>query len=213
MVKIKICGITNHQDAASAVELGTDAIGFVFAPSPRRITPEKAQQIINAMPPFVQTVGVFVNERPDAIRQIMRFCGLDLIQFHGDEPPEVCEDFMPRSIKAFQIRDRSVLHAMTPYKGKTKAMLLDTYADQKRGGTGKRFDWNLAAMGKTLGVPIILAGGLTPSNIERAISMANPFAVDVSSGVEDRPGKKDHHLMERLIKIIRNTDNGRDLNE
>ena len=208
MVKIKICGITNHRDAASAVELGTDAIGFVFAPSPRRITPEKAQQIINAMPPFVQTVGVFVNERPDAIRQIMRFCGLDLIQFHGDEPPEVCEDFMPRSIKAFQIRDRSGLHAITPYKGKTKAVLLDTYADQKRGGTGKRFDWNLAAMGKPLGVPIILAGGLTPSNIERAISMANPFAVDVSSGVEDRPGKKDHHLMKRLIKKIRNSDYG-----
>lgn len=207
MVRVKVCGITNYQDAAMAVALGVDALGFIFAPSPRRITPEEALEIIGDIPPFVQTVGVFVNERPDVVRRIIQLCGLDLIQFHGDESPEVCEDFMPRAIKAFRIRDRSMLSSIRAYKGKIRAMLFDTYVEERQGGTGKTFDWDVAVMGKALGIPIILSGGLTPSNIESAISMVNPFAVDVSSGIEEQPGKKDHLLMEELMKKIRNADN------
>jgi len=209
MVKVKICGISNYKDAAMAVRLGADAIGFIFAPSPRQITPEKAREIICGIPPFVQTVGVFVNERPDTVRRIMGFCGLDLIQFHGDEPPEVCGDFMPHAIKAFRIRDRSVLQTIKPYCGKIRAMLFDTYVRETMGGTGKTFDWSTAVMGKALGVPIILSGGLKPSNIVSAISKVNPFAVDVNSGIEERPGKKDHSLMEELMENIRNAENGK----
>lgn len=209
MVKVKICGITNRRDAGLSVEMGADAIGFIFAPSPRRITPEKAREIIGGIPPFVQTVGVFVNERPDTVRRIMGFCGLDLIQFHGDESPEVCGDFMPHTIKAFRIRDRSVLQTINPYCGKISAMLLDTYVRETMGGTGKTFDWRTAVTGKVLGVPIILSGGLRPSNIVNAISEVNPFAVDVNSGIEERPGKKDHSLMEELMENIRNAENGK----
>jgi phosphoribosylanthranilate isomerase len=213
MVRVKICGITNYQDAAIAVESGADAIGLIFARSPRHITPEKAREIICAMPPFVQTVGVFVNEKPDAIRQIMRFCGLDLIQFHGDEAPEVCDGFMPKAIKAFRPRDGSVLQWIKPYQGKIKAILLDTYAEESRGGTGKIFDWDLAVRGKDLEIPIILSGGLTPSNIERAISTVNPFAVDVNSGVEKRPGKKDRLLVRELMEKIRKVNHKGQLDE
>ena len=206
MVRVKICGITNYQDAAMAVQLGADALGFVFAPSPRRISPEKAREIICAIPPFVQTVGVFVNERPDAIRRIIRLCGLDLIQFHGDEPPGVCGDFMPHAIKAFRVREESVLESIIPYHRKTRAVLFDTYSGERRGGTGKTFDWDLAVMGKSAGIPIILSGGLTPANVERAISRVNPFAVDVNSGIEARPGKKDYLLMEEMMEKIRDAN-------
>jgi phosphoribosylanthranilate isomerase len=213
MVKVKVCGITNYQDAAMAVKLGAHALGFIFAQSPRWITPEKARDIIHAVPPFVQTVGVFVNERPDTMRQIVRFCGLDLVQLHGDEPPEVCCEFMPHAIKAFRVRDGSVLQCIKPYHRKIKAMLFDTYTGEGRGGTGKTFDWNLAARGKALGIPLILSGGLTPSNIEKAISVVNPYAVDVNSGIEERTGKKDHLLMEKLMEKIRNADNRGILND
>ncbi len=209
MVKVKICGISNYQDAAMAVHLGVDAIGFIFAPSPRQITPEKAREIIRAIPPHLKTVGVFVNERPDTVRRIRGFCGLDLIQFHGDESPEVCGDFMPHTIKAFRIRDRSVLQTIKPYYGKIKAMLFDSYDEKTMGGTGKTFDWSTAVTGKALGVPIILSGGLKPSNIVSAISKINPFAVDVNSGIEERPGKKDHLLMKELMENIRNAENGK----
>jgi len=209
MVRVKICGITNRQDARMSVEMGANAIGFIFAPSPRQITPEKAREIICGIPPFVQTVGVFVNERPDTVRRIMGFCGLDLIQFHGDESPEVCGDFMPHTIKAFRIRDRSMLQTIKPYCGKIRAMLFDTYVKKTMGGTGKTFDWNTAVTGKVLGVPIILSGGLRPSNIASAISKVNPFAVDVNSGIEERPGKKDPSLMDELMENIRNAENGK----
>ncbi|MBL6967282.1 MAG: phosphoribosylanthranilate isomerase [Desulfobacteraceae bacterium] len=208
MVRVKICGITNYQDADMAVQLGADALGFVFAPSPRRISPEKAREIICAIPPFVKTVGVFVNERPDTVRRIIRFCGLDLIQFHGDESPEVCGEFMPHAIKALRVREGSVLESIIPYYGKTKAVLFDTYSGERRGGTGKTFDWDLAVMGKRVGIPIILSGGLTPANIESAVLTVNPFAVDVNSGIEERPGKKDHLLMEELMEKIQKVNGG-----
>ncbi len=203
MARVKICGITNHPDAALAVSLGVHALGFIFAQSPRRIAPEKARRIISIIPPFVTTVGVFVDERRETIRDIMQYCGLDLIQFHGDESPDVCEEFMPRTIKGFRIRDRSDIESITLYKGKARAILLDTYAKGKRGGTGKTFDWNLAVRSKDAGVPVILTGGLTPANIVDAISAVTPYAVDVNSGIEERPGEKDHILMKELMGNIR----------
>lgn len=213
MTKVKICGITNYQDAAAAVELGADAIGFIFAPSPRRIMPEKAREIIRAIAPFVQTVGVFVNEKRDIIRQVAGFCGLDLVQFHGDESVDLCTEFMPRTIKVFRVRDESCLESIRSYRGKVRAVLLDAYSQDKWGGTGKTFDWWLAVMSKETGIPVILAGGLTPANIEEAISEVNPYAVDINSGIEARPGEKDHRLMRELMEKIRRTDKRGGLNE
>ncbi len=203
MVKVKICGITNYEDASIAVKLGTDALGFIFAPSPRQVTPEEARDIICALPPFVKTVGVFVNEEPATIKEIIQFCGLDLVQLHGDESPDLCQELMPYTIKAFQLKDESSLSAIDPYLGRVRALLFDTYSEEKRGGTGRTFDWELAVRGKELGVPIILAGGLTPSNIQQAISTVRPFAVDVNSGVEERPAKKSPLLMRRLMETIK----------
>jgi phosphoribosylanthranilate isomerase len=185
MVRVKICGITNRRDARMSVEMGADAIGFIFAPSPRQITPEKALEIICGIPPFVQTVGVFVNENPYAIREVMGSCGLDLVQLHGDETPETCAEFMPQAIKAFRFRDRSHLQSIRPYQGKIRAMLVDSYDERIRGGTGKTCSWDLAVRSKDSEIPVILSGGLTPSNIEKAISSVQPFAVDVNSGVEN----------------------------
>jgi len=191
-----------------SVEMGADAIGFIFAPSPRQITPEKAREIICGIPPFVQTVGAFVNENPDAIRKIIGFCGLNLIQLHGDETPDTCAEFMPQAIKAFRFREGSVLQSIRPYRGKIRAMLFDAYDEKIRGGTGKTCNWDLAVRGKDFGIPIILSGGLTPSNIEKAISAVKPFAVDVNSGVEKRPGKKDHLLMREMMEKIRKANHG-----
>ncbi|MBW1850599.1 MAG: phosphoribosylanthranilate isomerase [Deltaproteobacteria bacterium] len=203
MVRVKICGITNQQDAAAAVELKVDAIGFIFAPSPRQIEPEKARAIIRLLPPFVKTVGVFVNEAPAKVRAVVNFCGIDMIQFHGDESPDVCSEFMPRSIKAFRLQDKSDLEPIKAYYGKVRALLFDTYSKEKRGGTGKTFDWSLAIKGKAVETPVILSGGLTLSNIAEAISFVKPYAVDVNSGIEESPGKKNHHFMIRLMEIIR----------
>ncbi|MBL7176760.1 MAG: phosphoribosylanthranilate isomerase [Desulfobacteraceae bacterium] len=208
MVRVKICGITNYEDASIAVKLGADALGFIFAQSPRQVTPEEARDIICALPPFVKTVGVFVNEDPAIIKKIIQFCGLDLVQLHGDESPDLCHELMPHTIKAFRLKDESSLSAIDPYLGRIRAFLFDTYSEEKRGGTGRTFDWELAVRGKELGVPIIIAGGLTPSNIERAISTVRPFAVDVSSGVEERPAKKSPLLMRRLMENIKKIDMG-----
>ena len=208
MVRIKICGITNHNDASIAVKLGVHGLGFIFAPSPRMIAPETAREIIHIIPPFVQTVGVFVNEEPAIIKELMDFCGLDLIQLHGDESPEICEELMPRAIKAFRLKDESGLEPVRHYAGKVRAVLFDTYSKGKRGGTGETFDWDLAVKGKELGAPIILAGGLTPSNIEEAISKVRPFAVDVNSGIEEHPGIKSPVLIKELMEKIRRMDMG-----
>ncbi len=208
MARVKICGITNHQDAALAVSLGVDALGFIFAQSPRRIAPEKARRIISIIPPFVKTIGVFVNENPVRIKEIIRFCGLDLVQLHGDESPDVCHELMPNSIKAFQFKDESNLQSIKPYDGKVKALLFDTYSEEGRGGTGKTFDWDLAVKGKESGIPIILSGGLTPLNIEEAVMTVKPYAIDVNSGVEERPGKKSPILIKRLMETIRKMDIG-----
>lgn len=203
MVKVKICGITNQQDAVAAVELKVNALGFIFAPSPRQIEPEKALAIIRLLPPFVKTVGVFVNDAPERVREVVNFCGIDMIQFHGDESPDVCSEFMPRSIKAFRLKDKSDIEPIKSYCGKVRALLFDTYSKEKRGGTGKTFDWRLAIKGKTVEAPVILSGGLTVSNIAEAVSCVKPYAVDVNSGIEESPGKKSHHLMSSLMETIR----------
>ena len=200
-VAVKICGITNYEDAAIAVELGATALGFIFAPSPRQISPQKARDIIHAIPPFVKTVGVFVNEGPTVIKEIVHHCGLDLVQLHGDESPELCRELMPYTIKALRIKDASSIQSA--YQGKVRALLLDTYARDKVGGTGTTFDWRFAIKIKELGIPIILAGGLGPSNIDGAIRTVKPYAVDVNSGVEECPGKKSHMLMKDLMKRVR----------
>jgi len=204
-VKVKICGITECGDALEAFQLGVDALGFIFAPSPRRIAPEMARFIIKAIPPFMKTVGVFVNEKAAIIREYINYCGLDLVQLHGDEPPDFCRQLMPHTIKAVRIKDESSLEMCSAYQGNVRALLLDTYAADKAGGTGKTFDWQLALKIKETGIPVILSGGLGPSNIEAAIRVVRPYAVDVNSGVEERPGKKSFALMKELMEKIGGT--------
>ena len=207
MVKVKFCGITNEQDACRAVRLGVDALGFIFAPSPRKIVPADARRIIHTLPPFVQTVGVFVNEDLDTIRELKQFCGFQWVQLHGDEPPEMCRELMPHVIKAFQIKDDSSLLMLEHYRRHVRSFLLDTYAKEKRGGTEKTFDWELALKCKDHGIPIILSGGLGPSNVERAIAKVRPYAVDINSGIEDSPGQKSPILMKKLMETINTVQN------
>jgi len=202
-VAVKICGITDYEDASIAVELGAAALGFIFAHSPRQVTPQKARDIISAIPPFVKTVGIFVNQDPIEINKVMRYCGLDLVQLHGDESPDFCDELMPYTIKALRIKDEASLRTAQAYRGNVRALLLDTYSKDKAGGTGETFDWQLAIKIKKLGIPIILAGGLGPSNIEGAISIVRPYAVDVNSGVEKRPGKKSHSLIKDLMEKVK----------
>jgi phosphoribosylanthranilate isomerase len=208
MVRIKICGITNREDATLAVDQGADALGFIFAPSPRQVTPPCARSIINALPPFVQTVGVFVNEDPGKIREMVAYCNLDFVQLHGDERPDFCRELMPRVIKAIRLRDEKGLLPIETYQGKVRAILLDTYEKGRKGGTGRVFDWELAVKARAWGIPIILSGGLGPSNIGEAISFVRPYAVDINSGIETRPGIKDPDLMAHLMGEIHRVKSG-----
>ena len=202
-IKVKICGITNLEDALTAVELGACSLGFIFASSPRQITVDMARSIIRMIPPFVQTVGVFVNEGPARIWEVVQHCGLNLVQLHGDESPDLCSELMPYTIKALRISDEACLVKSRAYRGKVRALLLDTYSKEKFGGTGKTFDWRLAVRIKEIGIPIILSGGLGPANIDRAIDTVAPYAIDVNSGIEDHPGKKNYDLMRNLMERIR----------
>ena len=189
-VRVKICGITNEEDALTAVEAGADALGFVFAPSPRQITPARAAGIITALPPFVTTVGLVVDQ---PVGPILAECPLDVIQFHGSESPETLEEQGRgrRAFKAFRLRSEDDLEPLGGYVGRCAAYLLDAYVPGVMGGTGHRFPWQLAVAARTYGVPIIMAGGLTPDNVAEAVGVGQPYAVDVSSGVEAAPGKKD----------------------
>ena len=201
VTKVKICGITNLEDALCVVAAGADALGFVFyAKSPRYIHPEKVAQIVSKLPPFVTTVGLFVNADPETIRQTMGVTGLNVIQLHGDELPEDCCLFSSPVIKAVRVKDVGSLAGIDEYK--VSALLLDAWNDQQYGGTGESFDWQLAKK-LTGNLPIILAGGLTPDNVAQAIQMINPYAVDVSSGVEERPGHKDYKKVREFIKKVK----------
>jgi phosphoribosylanthranilate isomerase len=197
MTRIKICGITNVEDALTSVHFGADALGFIFADSPRRITPEEAKRIISKIPPFVTTVGVFVDEQVERVEEMVRLCRLDALQFHGCESPEYCGMFDRTIIKGFRVKDRSIVEDVARYD--VDGYLLDS---GEGGGVGRTFDWNLI---RGIQNPIILAGGLTPDNVGRAIEQAHPYAVDVSSGVESRPGKKDHRKIEEFIRNVRNS--------
>jgi len=196
-MKVKICGITSLDDALHACSCGADALGFVFYDkSPRCVTPEAARVIINALPPFVSTVGLFVNEKPQTIRAIAEQCGLDVIQLHGDEGPAACDYAPHRTVKALRVKDAASLEGHTAYR--TNALLLDAWSKKAYGGTGETFNWALAAT-VARQRPVILAGGLTPENVGAAISAVRPYAVDVSSGVESAPGVKDRQKLAAFI--------------
>lgn len=201
MTKVKICGITNLNDAKIAVDYGADAIGFVFAESIRKVNEEKVKTIVQKLPPFVTFVGLFVNETAKNIGDVCKYCGLDAIQLHGSEPPNFLNRLRQHKIiKAFRIRTASDIHLITRYK--VNAILLDGYADNKMGGTGASFDWKIVKKVKASS-PIIIAGGLTHLNVLHAIKIANPYGVDVSSGVEDKPGKKDKRLIRKFIDAVK----------
>ena len=201
-IRIKICGITNVADALQAVEAGADALGFVFYDkSPRFVTPHEVQKIIAELPPFVTTVGLFVNEPIPRIRRIMAAARLDVVQLHGDEQPDDCLIEPLRVIKALRIRDAASLEGANLYQ--VSALLFDAWHDEHYGGTGLNFDWQLAER-LTGKCPLILAGGLTPENIIDAVRQVKPYGVDVSSGVEAQPGKKDHQKVAEFIRRVRN---------
>ena len=201
MIKIKICGITNFDDALAAADAGADALGFNFyKKSPRYIEPEKAAEIISQLPPFVMPVAIFVNEREERIRDIQFTTGIKVLQFHGDERPDFCDRFATRVIKAFQVKDKESVKHMAQYH--VSALLLDSYKEGVRGGTGTTFDWHLAVVAKTFG-RIILAGGLTPENVAEAVKLVQPYGVDVAGGVETGKGIKDHAKIKKFIIEVR----------
>lgn len=200
-VKVKICGMTQLKDAVFAAEQGADAIGFIFyKKSPRSVTMKTVREIILKLPPLIDTVGVFVDESVDRVNKIADYCGLDLVQLHGDESPAFCRKIHRRVIKAFRVKDLQSIKELEKYS--VSGFLLDTFTDNLHGGTGKTFDWNLALPAKKIG-PVILAGGLTPRNIRQAISQARPYGVDVCSGVEKSPGIKDPEKVRAFLTNIR----------
>lgn len=197
-VIVKICGITNVEDGLLAAEAGANALGFIFyKQSPRYVPIEKAAAVIRNLPEPIVKVGVFVDADEDTVDRAIRECGLNLLQFHGGESPEYCVQFGLMSMKAFQVRDAQSLSRMTDFK--TDAWLLDAYSPDKLGGTGEKFNWDLAIEARKLGRPIFLAGGLTADNVAEAVRHVEPYAVDVSSGVEASPGKKDHGKVKAFI--------------
>ena len=201
MTKVKICGIKNLNDAISAVDYGADALGFVFAKSIRKISKEKARAIIRKLPPFVTTVGLFVNETVEYIESVYRYCGFDAVQLHGNEPPNIINKLKDiKTIKAFRIQNKKDITPITKYK--PSAILLDGYSENKMGGTGTTFDWKIVRKLKT-SIPIIVAGGLTHLNVSQAIQIVNPYGVDVSSGVETKPGKKDKRLIKEFVDAVK----------
>lgn len=198
MVKVKICGITNLKDAKQAVASGADALGFVFAKSPRKISVSKAAAIRRELGPFVATVGVFVNESPARIKKIAAACGLSAVQLHGNESPAVTKSLKPLTvIKAFRVAGSADLNGLS--KHKASAFLFDTKVKGAFGGTGKSFDWKILKK-KSFAAPVILSGGLNPVNVGQAVRMVRPFAVDASSGVEKFPGKKDPAKVKAFIQ-------------
>lgn len=201
-VIVKICGITNAPDGLAAAEAGADALGFMFyEKSPRHISIPQAAEVIRQLPPFVIKAGVFVDASEDLVMRAIGDCGLNLLQFHGKETPEYCTQFGLMSMKAFRIRDAESLKRLPEYP--TDAWLLDAFVADKLGGTGERFNWDLAIEAKKAGRPIFLAGGLTPLNVAEAVAKVQPYGVDVSSGVEAEPGRKDHTKVREFIQAAK----------
>lgn len=201
-VRSKICGITRVEDALAAVAAGADAIGLVFyAPSLRAVGLERAREILRALPPFVTTVGLFVDATRGEVEALLEALPLDLLQFHGDETPADCEGFGRPYMKALRVRPGLDLHAQAQRYAGAQALLLDTFVPGVPGGTGESFDWDLVP--HDLAKPVVLAGGLTPENVGEAIRRVRPFAVDVSGGVEQARGVKDAAMIEAFIRAVR----------
>ncbi|OGT21975.1 MAG: N-(5'-phosphoribosyl)anthranilate isomerase [Gammaproteobacteria bacterium RBG_16_57_12] len=203
--RIKICGITRPEDARQAASCGADAIGLVFYPaSPRTVTLEQAERIIEGVPPFVSVVGLFVNAARNEIETVLKRLPLDLLQFHGDESPQDCTGYGRPYLKALRMRDGIDLHGEAQRFAQARGLLLDSYVAGVPGGTGRRFDWS--AIPRDITRPLILAGGLDPGNVAEAIATARPYAVDVSGGVEAAPGIKDPDKIAAFIREVRRVD-------
>jgi len=200
-VRVKICGITSLEDAEQAVSCGADALGFMFFPSSKRyLELDKARTICQALPPCITKVGVFVNAPNDQIQQTLEVCGLDLLQFHGEEAPEACTSFSVPSMKAFRVHDQASLDVMSSYE--TDAWLVDSYHPGERGGTGQAFQWDLLDGMHPYRKPLFLAGGLNAENVQTAIRTVRPYGVDVSSGVESAPGRKCPQKMRAFVSKV-----------
>jgi phosphoribosylanthranilate isomerase len=203
MTIIKICGITNIPDAREAVSLGADALGFIFAPSPRQVTPQIAREICQEIPASIWRVGVFVNADPQVVQKIADYCGLTILQFHGEETPAYCAQFSRPIIKAIRVENYASFRKLANYP--SAIILLEGFHPQRRGGTGKAFPWEMALeLRKKRN--FILSGGLNPENVARAISLLQPWGVDVCSGVERRPREKDKEKMAQFIKEVKRAD-------
>ena len=197
-VTVKICGITSEADALAAVEAGADAIGLMFYEgSPRHVTLEQAKAISAALPQHVMRVGVFVNAEEAFVHQALTECMLNILQFHGDETPEECSRYPVMTLKAFRVQGEETLAQLEAYP--SAGYLLDAYVKDALGGTGATFNWDLAVRAQEFGKPIFLAGGLTPENVAEAVRKVQPFGVDVSSGVEIEPGRKDAQQMRTFV--------------
>jgi len=201
VTQIKICGITNREDAAFVAGCGADAVGFIFhQKSPRYVAPETVKQIIRKLPDDITTVGVFVDLNPLQVKDIVAFCGLDMVQLHGAESPAYCGGFPPSQvIKACALKEEADVEHLGAYP--VRAILVDAYDPVRHGGTGERADWTLAAKVKETH-PLILAGGLSPVNIKEVIELVSPHAVDINSGVEASPGRKDHRKVKEVIALV-----------
>lgn len=201
-VRVKICGITRIEDLHAACNAGADALGFVFyAKSPRNLLIEQAAMLVNALPPFVQSVGLFVDAEAGFVRKVLDAVPLDILQFHGDETPEYCRQFGRPYLKAVRVRPGVDLLKYASDFADARALLLDAYVPGMPGGTGERFDWRLIPAGLTR--PVVLSGGLNPDNVVEAIQTVRPWAVDVSSGVESAPGIKDAAKVAAFIERAR----------
>ena len=200
--RVKICGVTNVADALAAAEAGADMIGLMFYEhSPRHVSIATAAEISRVLPPFVLRVGVFVDPQEALVTRAIGDCNLTLLQFHGDEPSDFCTQFGLMTVKALRVRDAQSLDQLANFQ--TDAFLLDAHSKSGLGGTGEKFNWDLAVEAQKFGKPIFLAGGLTPENVADAVKQVRPFAVDVSSGVESAPGIKDHAKVRAFIEAVR----------
>jgi phosphoribosylanthranilate isomerase len=202
-IRVKICGITQYDDAKIAVSMGVDALGFIFHPkSPRYIHPLAARDIIRRLPPFIAKVGVFVNHKASTITAVVKEAGIDTVQLHGSEPPQLCEELSTAIIKAFPVGPDFDLAVLGTYP--VSGYLLDTWSDSLAGGTGRSFDWSIAKQATHYHHNIILAGGLGPTNIAEALETVQPYAVEFNSGVEIKPGIKNPRKMRDAVEIVKN---------
>jgi phosphoribosylanthranilate isomerase len=205
-VRVKICGLTQRDEALGVVAAGADAVGVVFVPgTPRAVTPEQAAAILRELPPLVARVGLFVDATVEHIRTTVQQVGLDTVQLHGEETPEVCREVrrFARVLKAFRVRGPETVARLSAYGDEVDAFLLDAYVPGVAGGTGATFDWTQAVAAQQFGRPIILAGGLTPATVAEAVRQVRPYAVDVSSGVERATGRKDLTKVRELVAAVR----------